>query len=48
MIDKPIGDEVMAFFVRGVSGPNYRRGAVEAAMELLEAVGVRQRRGAVD
>jgi adenylate cyclase len=39
MIDKPIGDEVMAFFVRGVSGPNYRRRAVEAGRELLEAVG---------
>jgi adenylate cyclase len=23
VIDKLIGDEVMAFFVRGVSGPNY-------------------------
>jgi adenylate cyclase len=39
VIDKLIGDEVMAFFVRGVSGPNYRRRAVEAGMELLEAVG---------
>lgn len=39
VIDKLIGDEVMAFFVRGVSGPDYRRRAVEAGQELLEAVG---------
>jgi adenylate cyclase len=39
VIDKLIGDEVMAFFVQGISGPNYRRRAVQAAMELLEAVG---------
>ena len=39
VIDKLIGDEVMAFFVQGISGPDYRRRAVVAAMELLEAVG---------
>ena len=39
IIDKLIGDEVMAFSVRGVSGPDYRRRAVLAARELLEAVG---------
>ena len=39
VIDKLIGDEVMAFFVRGISGPQYRRRAVQAGMELLEAVG---------
>ena len=39
VIDKLIGDEVMAFFVRGVSGPDYRRRAVLAGRELLEAVG---------
>jgi Adenylate and Guanylate cyclase catalytic domain len=39
VIDKLIGDEVMAFFVQGVTGPNYRRRAVQAAMELLDAVG---------
>jgi len=32
VIDKLIGDEVMAFFVRGISGPNYRRRAVLAGM----------------
>jgi adenylate cyclase len=39
VIDKLIGDEVMAFFVRGISGPHYRRHAVLAGMELLKAVG---------
>jgi adenylate cyclase len=39
VIDKLIGDEVMAFFVRGVSGPGYRRRAVDAGIELLGAVG---------
>ena len=39
VIDKLIGDEVMAFFVRGISGPRYRRQAVDAGTELLRAVG---------
>jgi adenylate cyclase len=39
VIDKLIGDEVMAFFVRGISGPDYRRRAVEAGIDLLRAVG---------
>ena len=39
VIDKLIGDEVRAFFVRGISGPQYRRRAVLAGMELLNAVG---------
>ncbi|MCV6966901.1 adenylate/guanylate cyclase domain-containing protein [Mycobacterium intermedium] len=39
VIDKLIGDEVMAFFVKGISGPDYRRRAVEAGRELLKAVG---------
>jgi adenylate cyclase len=39
VIDKLIGDEVMAFFVRGISGPEYRRQAVDAGTELLSAVG---------
>jgi adenylate cyclase len=39
VIDKLIGDEVMAFFVQGISGPDYRRRAVQAGVELLEAVG---------
>lgn len=39
VIDKLIGDEVMAFFVRGMAGPHYRRQAVHAGVELLRAVG---------
>jgi adenylate cyclase len=39
VIDKLIGDEVMAFFVRGISGPDYRRRAVQAGVALLRAVG---------
>jgi adenylate cyclase len=39
VIDKLIGDEVMAFFVRGISGPEYRHRAVDAGAELLRAVG---------
>lgn len=39
VIDKLIGDEVMAFFVRGISGPRYRQRAVEAGVDLLEAIG---------
>jgi adenylate cyclase len=39
VIDKLIGDEVMAFFVRGISGPEYRSRAVEAGIDLLHAVG---------
>lgn len=39
VIDKLIGDEVMAFFVQGISGAAYRRQAVDAGIELLRAVG---------
>ena len=39
VIDKLIGDEVMAFFVKGISGPSYRQRAVEAGIDLLRAVG---------
>jgi adenylate cyclase len=39
VIDKLIGDEVMAFFVPGISGAEYRRRAVEAGLALLRAVG---------
>jgi adenylate cyclase len=39
VIDKLIGDQVMAFFVSGISGPQYRRQAVQAAIALLRAVG---------
>jgi adenylate cyclase len=39
VIDKLIGDEVMAFFVRGISGPEYRSRAIQAGIDLLKAVG---------
>jgi adenylate cyclase len=39
VIDKLIGDEVMAFFVRGIAGREYRRQAVFAGIDLMRAVG---------
>jgi adenylate cyclase len=39
IIDKLIGDEVMALFIPGIAGPNYRQAAATAAVELLDAVG---------
>jgi adenylate cyclase len=39
VVDKLIGDEVMAFFVHGITGPDYRCRAVEAGIDLLRAVG---------
>ena len=39
IIDKLIGDEIMALFVPGFAGTDYRRRAAEAARALLEAVG---------
>jgi adenylate cyclase len=45
VIDKLIGDEVMAFFVQGISGPRYRRVAVQAGTELLQAMGYGTRAG---
>ena len=45
VIDKLIGDEVMAFFVPGISGPDYRRRAIDAGIDLLRAVGYGTREG---
>jgi adenylate cyclase len=39
LIDKLIGDEAMALFIPGVTGPDYRRKSVAAALDLLRAVG---------
>ena len=36
IIDKLIGDEVMALFSRGICGPDYHRRAAEAAFALAE------------
>src|SRR5260370_19454062 len=38
IIDKLIGDEVMAIFVPGIAGPGYRHEAALAAIELVTAV----------
>jgi adenylate cyclase len=38
VVDKLIGDEVMAFFVPGIAGAGYRRQAALAAIELVTAV----------
>jgi adenylate cyclase len=38
IIDKLIGDEVMALFVGGIAGPDYRRKAVRAAIALATAL----------
>jgi adenylate cyclase len=41
IVDKLIGDEVMALFIPGICGVNYKRLAAEAAVALLDAVGYR-------
>jgi adenylate cyclase len=46
LIDKLIGDEAMALFIAGVAGPDYRRKALAAATELLQAVGYGSPEGA--
>jgi adenylate cyclase len=38
LIDKLIGDEVMALFLRGITGPEYRRNAALAAIDLAASV----------
>lgn len=38
LVDKLIGDEVMALFIPGLSGPDYRRKAAQAAIDLARAV----------
>lgn len=38
IIDKLIGDEVMALFIQGLAGPDYRRKTAEAAVDLASAV----------
>jgi adenylate cyclase len=46
VIDKLIGDELMALFIPGVAGPEYRRRAVDAAVEVVREVGPWLRVGA--
>ena len=38
LVDKLIGDEVMALFIPGMAGPDYRRRAALAALDLADAV----------
>lgn len=38
VVDKLIGDEVMGLFIPGIAGPNYRRKAAIAALELASEV----------
>jgi adenylate cyclase len=45
IIDKLMGDEVMALFIPGICGPEYRRRAAQAALALLQAVGYGQSAG---
>lgn len=45
LIDKLVGDEVVALFVRGLSGPTYRRLAATAGEALLRAAGHGSERG---
>jgi adenylate cyclase len=39
VVDKMVGDEVIGLFFPGLTGPDYRRVAAEAAVELLRATG---------
>jgi adenylate cyclase len=45
LIDKLIGDEVMALFIPGVCGPEYRRRAADAGLDLMRTVGYGSRAG---
>jgi len=38
LVDKLIGDQVMALFIPGIAGPDYRRAAALAALDLAGAV----------
>ena len=38
IVDKLIGDEVMGLFIQGIAGPDYRRKAATAALELASQV----------
>ena len=39
IVDKLIGDEVMALFIPGICGKDYKRWPAKAAVALLDAVG---------
>jgi adenylate cyclase len=39
LIDKLVGDEVVAYFIQGLAGPEHARKAIEAAIEILKVTG---------
>jgi adenylate cyclase len=39
VVDKMVGDEVIAIYLPGLAGPDYRRHALSAGLELLHATG---------
>ena len=39
VIDKMVGDEVMALYIQGPTGPDYRSAAVLSAVDLIRAMG---------
>ena len=39
LVDKLVGDEVIALYVPGVAGEHHPRRAIEAALELLKVTG---------
>lgn len=45
IIDKLVGDEVMALFVRGLAGPKHAQKALDAAKRLLEVTGHKDTNG---
>jgi adenylate cyclase len=45
MVDRLVGDEVVALFIPGVAGPQHPRRAIEAAQSLLQATGHRDEQG---
>src|SRR4051794_39201595 len=45
VIDKLIGDEVMALFIPGIAGPDYRGRALDAAADLMKGLGYGSRDG---
>ncbi len=45
LIDKLVGDEVMALYLPIFTGPNHARPAVHAAQELLRATGYAEKQG---
>jgi hypothetical protein len=46
LIDKLIGDEMMALFIPGICGPDCRRRAIAAALDVMRSVGYGTHEGA--